>query len=301
MNWALRVSASYCGLMLASCSPGIHANSASTNGSTTQVAVLSSPAVVSRDTHERLTGALWAQTSAEYRVDSLAKYRQALLTLQKATADKSWTAALEQTGDPSGLKQTAVIMDLDETVLDNSRFQAELALQRAPYLDSVWADWVKLEDAGSIPGAVDFIKAAEALGVTIFFVTNRTTAEEQDTRNNLAKLGLTLPTTVDTVLTKNEKPAWGSDKGTRRAEIAASYRILLLIGDDLGDFATGAKDTPANRVALADKYATYFGERWVLIANPLYGSWESALYNHDFTKPDSEVLKLKFDQLKGFK
>jgi len=301
MNWTLRVSGVFFGLMLTSCSPALQANSASTNATSSNVSKVAAVAAVPRDTHERLTGALWAQTSAEFRVDSLAKYRQALLTLQKATADKSWTAALEQTGDPSGLKQTAVIMDLDETVLDNSRFQAELALQRAPYLDPVWAEWVKLEDAGSIPGAVAFIKAAEAMGVTIFFVTNRTTAEEQNTRNNLAKLGLTLPTTVDTVLTKNEKPTWGSDKGTRRAEIAATYRILMLVGDDLGDFATGAKDTPANRVALADKYASYFGERWVLIANPLYGSWESALYNHDFTKPDEEVLKLKFDQLKGFK
>jgi 5'-nucleotidase (lipoprotein e(P4) family) len=253
-----------------------------------------------RDSHEQLTSALWFQTAAEYRVDSAAKYRAAQQILVTTLTNTSWTAALEQTDDASKLP-AAVIMDLDETVLDNSRFQGQLVLDRTNYTDALWAEWVAKFDAAAIPGALDFISRAQALGVKVIFVTNRTRDEETHTRMNLAKLGITLPKDEDTVLTKAEKPDWGSDKTSRRSYLAQRYRIVMLVGDDLGDFIGGARATPEKRIEMAEKHQSYWGERWVLLNNPSYGSWDSALYGHDFKKHDTTVLQEKLGRVKGFK
>ena len=105
-----------------------------------------------RDTHEQLQGTLWMQTAAEYRVLARTTYREAGDAVSKALADTSWTAAVEQTADASALPP-AVILDLDETVLDNSRFQGEQTLRREPYSPTLWTDWVELKKADAIPGA----------------------------------------------------------------------------------------------------------------------------------------------------
>jgi acid phosphatase len=261
---------------------------------------MAAPTPVVRDSHENLNGTLWYQTSAEFRVDSASKYRIARQTLDTALANKGWTAALEQTGNVKSLP-VAVIMDLDETVLDNSPAQGQQVIDRKPYVPATWSEWIALADAAAVPGAIDFIKYAQLKGVTVFFVTNRTKDEEPKTRENLQKFGISLPNDLDTVLTKGEQPDWSSDKGTRRKFVANKYRIALLIGDDLGDFLSGAKDTPQKRVTMAEQHPNWWGERWILLINPLYGSWEGALYGHDFSMPDDQVLKLKFDQVKGFK
>lgn len=253
-----------------------------------------------RDSHELLTSALWFQTAAEYRVDSIFKYRAGTQTLVTAIGDVSWTAALEQTNDASKLPP-AVVMDLDETVLDNSRFEGQLVLDRTNYTDGLWAAWVAKTNAAAVPGSLDFIRSAQKLGAMVIFVTNRTHDEEASTRSNLMNLGITLPADEDTVLTKKEKPDWGSDKMSRRSYIAQRYRIVMLVGDDLGDFITGARTTPEKRVEIAEKYQAYWGERWVLLNNPAYGSWDSALYGHDFEKHDAKVLQEKLSRVKGFK
>ncbi len=253
-----------------------------------------------RDSHEQLNATLWFQTAAEYRADALAKYTAAFRTLTNALATPSWTAALEQTGDASKLP-AAVIMDLDETVLDNSRFQGQLALDRTNYTEALWAEWVAKRDASAIPGAIEFIRKVRELGVKVVFITNRTKREEDDTRTNLAKLGIEVPADEDTVLTKLERPEWGSDKTNRRAVVAARHRVLMLFGDDLGDFTGGAKTTPEERIVLAEKHQAWWNERWVLLSNPAYGSWEGALYGHDVKKHDAAVLREKLGRVKGFK
>ncbi|WP_244646627.1 5'-nucleotidase, lipoprotein e(P4) family [Sphingomonas sp. CFBP 8760] len=263
--------------------------------------------LVIRDAHDRTTGVLWFQTAAEYRVDSLAKYRQAASALDQALADHDWTAATEQTAKPFP-KPTAVIMDLDETVLDNSRFQGELVKRREGYNSAAWKYWVSMEEAGLVPGALQFIEHAKAKGVTVFFVTNRTSCMEAATRSNLIKLGIKLPdpSASDTVLTSEEQ-GWTSDKTDRRAYVAKSYRVLLLIGDDLNDFVASKEPlippapTPADRTTLAEKYLDQWGTRWFLISNPLYGSWETATNSNNQKRDDAILLQEKNDLVKGFK
>ena len=175
----------------------------------------------------------------------------------------------------------AVILDVDETVLDNSTFQARLIQSNQSYSSAGWAAWTAEEAAPAIPGALNFCKEAAARGITVFYLTNRKAAEEPATRNNLKKLGFPLSDATDVVLTRGEKPAWSSgDKTPRRESIAKRYRILQLFGDNLGDFLE-AEGTPQERVAAANRYADYWGMRWIVLPNPTYGNWEGALFGGD--------------------
>lgn len=269
---------------------------AALSGCASTAPVPSNPA--SRDAHEMLNSILWVQTSAEYRADSLGKYAQAKAMLDAAMADRTWTAALEQTGDASALPP-AVIMDLDETVLDNSRFDGEVLKRRSRYSPALWAQWVAMADSGAVPGALDFIAYAQAKGVKVIFLTNRTNAEEASTRTNLVKLGIALPAAEDTVLTYKERGETSSDKSSRRAFVARTHRVLLLVGDDLGDFV-GAKKTLAERTALIDANKARWNRSWILISNPIHGSWEGALYGYDNSKADDVVLKQEMEAVRGF-
>ena len=235
------------------------------------------------------------QTAAEYQVLAKATYRSAGEALASALADPAWTAATEQVSDPSRLPP-AVILDLDETVLDNSRSQGEQVLRREPYSGPLWTDWVTLKEASLVPGAEDFLRRARQQNVAVFFVTNRTLAEEPDTLQNLTDLKV--QATADEILS-NQENGWTSDKTARRKHLAEKYRILLLIGDDLGDFIP-AKLTPEERVKAAMGYSDWWGRRWFLLPNPMYGSWDRALYGHA-NLPDQEVLRRKVELVKGFK
>lgn len=248
-----------------------------------------------RDTHEGLNVVLWVQSSAEFWAVTTATYNSAQLALDHALNDRAWTAALEQPGGYDNLPP-AVILDLDETVLDNSAAQAQMVHEDTTYEQEMWNVWVEQRAAVAIPGAQSFIASAERKGVKVFFVTNRAASEQPATLENLAALGI--KASDDTVLCSGEN-GWTSDKTARRAEIAKSHRVLLLVGDDMNDFINTAKLTPADRVALANKHADRWGKSWILLPNAMYGSWERAVYSG--LTNDAEILQRKRQQLKGFR
>jgi acid phosphatase len=219
---------------------------------------------------------VWFRTSVEYRAVTTQAYRLASLMLDRALADKTWTAALEQTGD-FGSKPPAVILDVDETALDNSESEERDIRERAVYSEARWAAWCNERKATPIPGALEFTRAAAAKGVTVFYVTNRDRALEQATRDNLARFGFPLDPNRDTVLTRAERPEWAaSDKSSRRSAVAQDFRILLLVGDDFGDFVQGARGTLAERKALDEANLAKWGVKWIALPNPMYGSWKTA-------------------------
>ena len=218
----------------------------------------------------------WFRTSVEYRAVTTQSYRLAALMLDRALADRTWTAALEQTGD-FGSKPPAVILDVDETVLDNSESEERNIREGAVYSEARWAEWCNERKATPIPGALEFTRAAAAKGVAVFYVTNRDRALEAATRDNLAKYGFPLDPTRDTVLTRAERPEWAaSDKSSRRSLVAQDFRILLLVGDDFGDFVAGARGTLTARKALDDANSAMWGVKWIALPNPMYGSWKTA-------------------------
>jgi 5'-nucleotidase (lipoprotein e(P4) family) len=242
------------------------------------------PATRATATHENLNAVVWMQTALEYEATALQAFRLAHMQLDAALADPSWTAAIEQTGDPSQKRGTAVVLDVDETVLDNSYYQARMIRDRTEYSSATWDPWVQEARATAIPGAMEFTKYAASKGVTVFYVTNRTANLEDATRRNLVALGFPVQTSgatdaaIDTVLTRGERPEWqASAKGPRRAHIANGYRILLLIGDDLGDFVADASGTVAERQTKTAPQEDWWGRRWIMVPNPSYGSWERAV------------------------
>jgi 5'-nucleotidase (lipoprotein e(P4) family) len=129
-----------------------------------------------------------------------------------------------------------------------------------------------------MPGAVDFAKAVAARGATVYFVTNRETpGEAEGTLANLRALGFPIAADGSNVLMRGDARAPGRDKGERRRWIGARHRVVLVLGDNLGDFLDGASASRSVRQQLMAPYADWWGRRWFMLPNPSYGSWESAL------------------------
>ena len=245
-----------------------------------------------------LNATLWTQSSVEYKANAMAAYSLAKVMLDKALADKSWTAASEQTGDFMG-KPPAVVLDLDETVLDNSEYEAWIVENKTHYSSKTWGPYVDAAISKPIPGSLDFIKYAAAKGVEIFYVSNRKAPNEAGTRKNLEKLGYPVNGKTDTVLLRGEND-WGSKKSSRRAYVAKNYRILLLLGDNLGDFTDQTGGSPADRMKVFQANQARWGTSWIMIANPMYGSWESAAFKGNWKLPSDERRKMKIDALSGW-
>lgn len=217
---------------------------------------------------------LWATASAEYAAVALQTYAAAREKLDVALADPAWTARPEQSEGYESLPP-AIIIDLDETVLDNRPFQLRLIREGLDFDEAMWNEWVREARAKAIPGSVEFLTYVHERGVEIFYLTNRAHSVEDATRANLAALGVPLDPEVDTVLTKNERMDWGSDKESRLALVADSHRVLLILGDHLRDFVSVEGLSRDARRKITFDYAAMWGEKWFMFPNPLYGSWVS--------------------------
>lgn len=220
---------------------------------------------------DTLDGLIWLQRAEEARQLQRSVFLAASRALESGLADPSWRA-LDQPPEAFELPP-AVIVDIDETMLDNMAFQVEQLRLRLPYDEQRWREWVLREEARAVPGALDFARLAEALGVTVFYVSNRDAESEGPTRANLEALGFPLAGDGDVVLLRGERPEWSSDKQGRRDLVASGHRVLVLIGDDLNDFVTVRGSTLEERDALAAEQAERFGSQWFVLPNPVYGSW----------------------------
>ena len=240
-----------------------------------------------------LNAVLWMQRSVEYRASALSAFALARIRLDHALADPTWTAApKEQTGAYHSLPP-AVILDVDETILDNSGYQAWMTLQGTTFDPKTWNAYVNTVTSRAIPGAVEFARYADARGVKVFYVSNRTAEEEKATRQNLERLGFPMGDPVDTMLMTRKQPDWGSAKGTRRAWVAKSYRVLLNLGDNFGDFVDEYRGSEAERLKVMEEHRDRWGREWIMLPNPSYGSFESAPFNHDFKLSDADKRKAK--------
>ena len=218
--------------------------------------------------NRNLHAVAWTQTAVEFDGVTVSVYRGAIHALQAGVSD-GWLAAPEQTEAAADLP-AAVVLDLDETVLDNAPYQAWLMMSRQSYSDTTWEDWCDDGAATLIPGALEYLRAAQNLGVATYFITNRSLACEAATIENLNALGI--EATADTVITRGEINT-GSDKGARRAHVAQTHRIIQLVGDNLGDFVDGYNGTLEHRERLYDAHRDRWGREWIVLPNPQYGSW----------------------------
>lgn len=226
-----------------------------------------------------LMALVWVQTSAEYQAAALGTYHAAESALGTALADPTWTAAVEQTGTFDTLPP-AIVVDADETVLDNSTYQARNRISGDSWSADTWDAWVAEKHAGPVPGAAEFLRSAHDRGVTVFYVSNRSAAQAEATRQNLAALGF--PDTDDLATFRFRPEEGPGDKSSRRAAIAETHRIVLMVGDNLFDFVESPKADAANRQRMVTDHAAWWGTRWFVVPNPLYGSWDDVLvgYGH---------------------
>ena len=249
---------------------------------------------------DMLLATLWTQRSVEYKGNAMTVYALGRLRLDEALADKKWTAApVEQKGDFASLP-AAIVLDVDETVLDNSLYQVWMMKNGKTFSTKTWNEFCDAQVSRAIPGAVEFTKYADSKGVKVFYITNRGVEVEKSTRENMEKLGFPMGGNVDTFLMQNEKPDWGSAKGTRRTVIAKDYRIVLSFGDNFGDFDDRYRSSEADRVKAFDENKERWGREWLVIANPTYGSFDTVVYGNDFKKPLEEQRKAKWDVLDGW-
>jgi acid phosphatase len=230
-------------------------------------------------TAPNLDAVLWVRTSAEYRAAAEQAYHLARIQLERNldSASPSWSAALEQAAECSGL-DLAVVMDVDDTVLDSSPFQAYLISRNAEFRSDLWEAWVREGRAQAVPGALDFLRSVHAQGIKIFYVSNREVHLEEATVRNLQALGFPVDPGGADVLSKDERPDWGLDKRSRRQFVATTHRVLLIVGDDLNDFLSVPKDDPQARMDATRAHQAYWGVKWILMPNPMYGRWRRAVY-----------------------
>lgn len=240
---------------------------------------------------------LWTQNSAEYQALTTSVYQNALSNLGLAMEDSYWTAYPKQKGDDLRKLPLAVVLDVDETVLDNSAFQARMIKQQKSFDPKAWNQWVLEARADAVPGALEFTKKAAEKGIAIFYVTNRDVSVEQGTRKNLRKLGFPLSGKEDHILSENEKPNWTSAKTNRRAYLASRYRILMFFGDNLNDFVSAKNISQQKRHQLVESNKKKWGRKWYVLPNPVYGSWESALYDFNSSLSKSQIDSVKKTKL----
>jgi 5'-nucleotidase (lipoprotein e(P4) family) len=245
--------------------------------------------------HQLVNAVLWVDQSAEYRAVALATYSAARRSLDAALADPQWIGTPEDSPTASP-QPPAIILDLDETTIDNLEYEARAIRAHMTYDTELWKRWVSEGAAGAVPGALEFLAYAKSKGVTPFYITNRDDPEEEPgTRANLVRLGVPLDPTVNTLLMRGTGDFKGSDKGPRRAWVAQNYRVLLVVGDDLNDFANAREKSAAEREAIVTSMADWWGVKWFMIPNPMYGSFERAAIGTGGTP--CELLQRKIDAL----
>lgn len=205
------------------------------------------------------TSIRWTRSSAEHRALLLQVYRSAGAQLERRAA-----------GIPAG--SWAVILDADETVLDNALYQQERATLGKGYSADSWDAWVRRRAAPALPGAVAFTLRAHALGGLVAIVTNRAESVCPETRDNLQRVGII----ADIVLC--QAAGQSGDKNSRFEEVEDGrtpaklppLRVLMWVGDNIQDFPKLGQEL---RAAADDAFAQ-FGQTYFMLPNPMYGSWE---------------------------
>jgi 5'-nucleotidase (lipoprotein e(P4) family) len=202
-------------------------------------------------------GVRWFRSAAEYRAITISTYRQAAEAVTRAAQGKardSW----------------AVVLDADETVLDNSVFQRDLARGTAPFSEELWAAFVKTHASESVPGALGFMERVKELGGRIAIVTNRFANLCEDTRENFRLLKLPFDVILCRVDTGDKNPRFASVANGTAFDDKKAREVVAFVGDNILDFpamSQGLRDQPESAF-------DPFGRRFFILPNPMYGSWQ---------------------------
>lgn len=216
-------------------------------------------------------GVIWMQQSGEYQALAYQAFNTAKTAFDHAKAAKG--------------RKKAVVVDLDETFLDNSAYAGWQVKNSQPFEGASWTDWVNARQSGAVPGAVEFSNYVNSHGGTVFFVSNRRDdVEKSATIDDMNRLGFN-NVSEKTLFLKKDK----SSKSARFNEITAQgYDIVLYVGDNLNDFGDAAyhKSNPERRHFVTE-HKNAFGTRFIMLPNPNYGDWEGGL-DKNYYKSDTQ-------------
>lgn len=231
----------------------------------------------------KLYTSAWIQRSAEYQALCLQSYALATLRLEEALRQ-------HQLGD----KPLAVITDIDETILDNTPNSVYQALRGEDYTDESWNEWCARAEADTLAGSVAFFQRAADLGVEVFYISNRYEDNRAGTLANLKRYGYPYADDEHLMLRTSS-----SDKTERRAAVAERYSVVMLLGDNLGDFDHVFDSIDeGERDRAVDSLRQAFGSRFIVLPNPNYGTWDKAM-NHGYPPLEERDKRLR-EELRSY-
>lgn len=230
----------------------------------------------------KLYPVLWHQLSAEYMALCYQAFNAARSTLEMELAKNRLGERL------------AIVTDIDETILNNSYSEARNIVEGKSYNFADWTKWIDEASATAIPGSVDFLCFAASMGVEIFYISNRTPRDIPATIFNLRYLNFPFADKEHMLFLAD-----GSSKESRRKVVAGDYKIILLLGDNLNDFADcfEVKDNIA-RAGAVEKFRQEWGRRFIVIPNAIYGEWEKGIYDYKENLSPEERAKVRKAKLK---
>ncbi len=234
--------------------------------------------------YEHTTLALdWFQTSAECRALYYQAFNTARLVLEKDLRSHTYT------------KKRAIVFDIDDTILDDSPHSAML-LKESKLFPYRYDEWLEAAKEPPLPGAVEFAKYASSHGVELFYISNREGKMLNATIRNLKSAGFP-QAEKSHVLLMGDDPS----KESRRKAVASNHEIIMLLGDNLNDLSNAfERKSVDERFAETDKAKSQFGSRYIVLPNPVYGAWESAVYDNKSNLSEEEKDARRKTVLKSF-
>lgn len=227
-------------------------------------------------TNGKLFAVAYMQRSAEYHALCLQAYNIARVRLNELT-------------ETASSKPKAIITDIDETILDNSADEVHHDLQGKGFDPQEWTQWTAMAAADTVPGALSFLKYAASKGVEVFYITNRDEKDRQGTLKNLQKFDFPDADNAHLIVRQNV-----SSKEARRQQVMSDHEVILLLGDNLADFSSlWDNKTVAQRLENVKQQASLFGNKFIIIPNPVYGDWENALYQYKRLTPPQQDSAIK--------
>lgn len=233
---------------------------------------------------QAVMGINWMQQSGEYNALAYQAFNSAKVAFDQAKVAKG--------------KKKAVVVDLDETMIDNSPYAGWQIQTGTPFDGKDWTRWVDARQSGAIAGAVEFNNYVNTHGGKMFYVSNRKDkTEKAGTIDDMKRLGFN-GVTDDALYLKTDKSA----KSARFAEIEKQgYDIVVYVGDNLNDFSDAPyHKSNAERRQFVEQNSKLFGKKYIVLPNPNYGDWESGLAK-DYFKGDAQSrVKIRHDAIKAW-
>ena len=231
---------------------------------------------------ENTMSVYWYQTSVEAKALYLQGYK---------LARKNLTELLKK----PHTKPYAIVLDLDETVLDNSPYQGQNIKDGTGFSPKTWDEWVFKEEAKVVPGAAEFLQSADKNKVKIYYISDRSGDHYDATIRNLKAYGVPVQGRDHLLFT---------DKGSkieRMKQVEKQGEVVMLFGDSFTDFGDLSKSSLVERDKQLNDLKDKFGDMFIVFPNPMYGAFERALYKQEKVKTTKDKIRVRQNILKGYK